>query len=113
MSSHATGGGKSTKMDDPRDPGLEVGSTVPPSWKKQSLDPFGSSSMMLGGLTMVTRNPVVAWTTIFIGLWGWLNSHPLRTKDGGTAGQGIIYAVGALIAAYVPRLIITQSAPAS
>jgi len=101
----------SKNRDDPRDASLEVEATPPPSWK-QSVDGLGSSSMMLGGLTMVTRNPIVAWLTMAIGLWGWLNAHPLRTKDGGNAGQGMIFAAGALIAAYFPRLIV-QPTPLS
>ncbi|KAF8311931.1 uncharacterized protein EI90DRAFT_3095025 [Cantharellus anzutake] len=69
--------------------------------------------MLLGGVTMMTRSPIVAWTTLAVGLWGYLNSHPLRTKDGGNSVQGMIFAIGAIISAYVPRFILQPQLPAS
>ncbi|KAF8314028.1 hypothetical protein DL93DRAFT_2080511 [Clavulina sp. PMI_390] len=94
--------------DDPRDASLSEPSTLPPHWRQEAsiADVFASSSMMLGGLTMVTRNPFVGWFTLLFGLWFWLNSQPLRTKESASnPGQGTLIAAVALIASYFPQFV--------
>ncbi|KAI9513440.1 hypothetical protein F5148DRAFT_1155753 [Russula earlei] len=44
--------------------------------------------MFLAGLIMVTRNRILAWPSLLLGLSAWINQHPLRTKEGGTPPIG-------------------------
>ncbi|CAE6371241.1 unnamed protein product [Rhizoctonia solani] len=91
--------------NDPRAPQLEEPFRLPKTYT-ESLDAVTSFSMLMAGGTLLTRNPYGAWAAMFVAVSGFLNQHPLRTKDGGQTWSSIIFALGALITIYMPRLII-------
>ncbi|KAG8732850.1 hypothetical protein FRC11_010562, partial [Ceratobasidium sp. 423] len=49
-----------------------------------------SFSMLMAGGTLLTRNPYGAWTAMFVAVSGFMNQHPLRTKDGGQTWSSIM-----------------------
>ncbi|CAE6429891.1 unnamed protein product [Rhizoctonia solani] len=98
--------------NDPRAPELEEPFRLPKTYT-ESLDAVTSFSMLMAGATLLTRNPYGAWTAMFVAVSGFLNQHPLRTKDGGQSWSSIIFAFGVLITIYMPRLIIQPAVQAA
>jgi len=94
-------------VNDPRDSSLETKVTFPKSWRQEEADPLGSSNMMLSGLIMVTRNRMLAWPAFLVGFTSYINQHPLRSKEGGKGLSSILVAVFAVLAAYMPMILIT------
>lgn len=93
--------------NDPRDASLETRVTFPKSWSREEADALGSSNMMLSGLNIVTRNRLLAWPGLLLAISGAINQHPLRTREG-TVGIGSFwFAVFALIASYLPMILIS------
>ncbi|KAK7042377.1 hypothetical protein R3P38DRAFT_2890147 [Favolaschia claudopus] len=101
----------SKALDDPRDASLETKYCVPGTWYSENFDGIGTSGMFLSGLIMVTRNRYIAWPSVLFGISSAINVHPLRAKDGG-GGAGtlsnLLLCFGALIAAYLPMLMISN-----
>ncbi|KIM24841.1 hypothetical protein M408DRAFT_331514 [Serendipita vermifera MAFF 305830] len=97
--------------DDPRDPTLEVRISKPKTWVEDS-DAVGSFSMILAGATMVTRNRQLAWPSVAVALAGWVNQHPLRTKEGGSGIGPILFAFGALATSYLPMMVLQTTSSA-
>ncbi|KAF9653681.1 hypothetical protein BDM02DRAFT_3107651 [Thelephora ganbajun] len=93
--------------NDPRDASLETRVTFPKSWNRDEADALGSSNMMLSGLILITRNRLLAWPALLLAISGAVNQHPLRTKDGSTGITGLWFAISALIASYVPMILVT------
>ncbi|CCA72125.1 hypothetical protein PIIN_06061 [Serendipita indica DSM 11827] len=94
--------------DDPRDASLEVKLTRPQTWTETTdfISPF---SMLFAGITMLTRNRQLAWPALAIALSGWVNGHPLRTKEGGAGVGPFLFALGALFSTYLPTMMLQQS----
>ncbi|CAE6477633.1 unnamed protein product [Rhizoctonia solani] len=97
---------------DPRAPELEEPFRLPKTYT-ESLDAVTSFSMLMAGGTLLTRNPYGAWAAMFVAVSGFMNQHPLRTKDGGQSWSSIIFAFGALVTIYMPRLIIQPAVQAA
>ncbi|GJJ14696.1 hypothetical protein Clacol_008963 [Clathrus columnatus] len=97
---------------DPRDPSLEVPLTLPKSWTKDN-EGLAALSMLLSGGVMVTRNRYFAWPALIFALSGYINTRPLRTKEGGQGLSGIAFALAAMLAAYLPYLILPVVPPGS
>ncbi|KAI0251825.1 hypothetical protein BJV78DRAFT_1125425 [Lactifluus subvellereus] len=97
---------------DPRDSSLETRFIIPQTWSSQdNVDGLATSGMFLAGLIMVTRNRILAWPSLILGLSAWFNQHPLRTKETGTPPiSNLILACFALVAAYLPLLLRTAPA---
>ncbi|KAN0107771.1 hypothetical protein V8E52_009860 [Russula decolorans] len=93
--------------NDPRDHSLESSFTIPQAWRAQdNLDGLATSGMFLAGLIMVTRNRILAWPSLLLGLSAWINQHPLRTREGTTPPIGnLMFAVTALVASYLPYVL--------
>ncbi|KAI0052377.1 hypothetical protein FA95DRAFT_1483745 [Auriscalpium vulgare] len=99
-------------QDDPRDSSLETKFAPPQTWKQESADGLATSGMFLAGLIMVTRNRILAWPSLILGVSAFINQHPLRTKEGSTPPIGnLMLATFALVASYLP-LILKPSSPA-
>ncbi|KAI0767427.1 hypothetical protein C8Q74DRAFT_1370216 [Fomes fomentarius] len=93
--------------DDPRDSQGEVKLSLPETWQVESVDALGSSMMFISGLIMVTRNRYLAWPALLLSINSVVNQHPLRTKEGGSGTASVIaIGVGALIASYLPLIMI-------
>ncbi|EJF61686.1 hypothetical protein BD309DRAFT_1082237 [Dichomitus squalens] len=100
--------------DDPRDPSAEVKLTLPDTWQVESMDPLGSSMMFVSGLIMVTRNRYLAWPSLLLSINSVTNSHPLRVKEGAQTGLSVIMlGIGALLASYLPLIMITPKPAAA
>ncbi|CAE6431370.1 unnamed protein product [Rhizoctonia solani] len=97
---------------DPRAPELEEPFRLPKTYT-ESLDAVTSLSMLMAGVTLLTRNMYGAWVAMFVAVSGFMNQHPLRTKDGGQSWSSIIFAFGALVTIYMPRLIIQPAVQAA
>ncbi|CAE6490986.1 hypothetical protein RSOLAG22IIIB_07277 [Rhizoctonia solani] len=97
---------------DPRAPELEEPFRLPKTYT-ESLDAVTSFSMLMAGGTLLTRNLYGAWTAMFVAVSGFMNQHPLRTKDGGQSWSSIIFALGALVTIYMPRMIIQPTLEAT
>ncbi|KAI0301238.1 hypothetical protein BC826DRAFT_904800 [Russula brevipes] len=99
--------------DDPRDPSLESKFTIPQTWSTQdNADGLATSGMFLAGLIMVTRNRILAWPSLLLGLGAWINQHPLRTREGGTPPiANLMLALSALLASYLPLVLKAGSPP--
>ncbi|KAI0372516.1 hypothetical protein BV20DRAFT_964109 [Pilatotrama ljubarskyi] len=97
--------------DDPRDPSAEAPLTLPEKWQTDSLDALSSSMMFVSGLIMVTRNRYLAWPALLLSINSVINQHPLRTKEGGQSNISVILlGIGALIASYLPLILIGPGA---
>ncbi|KAF9255855.1 hypothetical protein L218DRAFT_883157 [Marasmius fiardii PR-910] len=95
--------------DDPRDASLEVKFSVPNTWHEDTTD-LSSTGMMFSGLIMVTRNRYLAWPAVALSLNGWINKHPLRSKDGGGASlSNVSLCIMALVASYLPMFMVTKN----
>jgi len=93
--------------DDPRDKSAEIALTFPETWKLDSPDGMPATVMFVCGLIMVSRNRYLAWPAILIAINGFINQHPLRTKEGSSSPVGtLLMAVGALLSAYVPLVLL-------
>jgi len=92
-------------MDDPRDPSLEVKLSVPKTWK-EAFDAFGSGTMLVAGIVMMTRNPFLAWPAFLFALSGFINQRPHTTKDGGSATNALLFAASGLFITYMPKLFL-------
>ncbi|KAI0689295.1 hypothetical protein BC835DRAFT_1369581 [Cytidiella melzeri] len=103
-----------TVQDDPRDVSAETKMTLPEVWTTDSVDALSTSALFLSGLIMVTRNRWLAWPNLALSLNTLFNQHPLRTK-GDTAGAGTsrMVAVSALIACYLPLVMIQGASTGS
>ncbi|PIL29045.1 hypothetical protein GSI_09093 [Ganoderma sinense ZZ0214-1] len=98
--------------DDPRDASAETKLTLPDTWLVDSMDPLGSSMMFVSGLIMVTRNRYLAWPCLLLSINSVINSHPLRVKEGSQAGVSVIMlGIGALLACYMPLIMIGPKQP--
>jgi len=64
--------------------------------------------MFMAGAVMVTRNRYLGWPAAIMGISSFVNQHPLRTKDGGNAWQGLLMGIGALVTGYLPLFISPQ-----
>ncbi|KAI0634266.1 hypothetical protein C8Q77DRAFT_1110772 [Trametes polyzona] len=96
--------------DDPRDPSAEAPLTLPEKWQTDSLDALSSSMMFVSGLIMVTRNRYLAWPALLLSINSVINQHPLRTKEGAQSNISVIMlGVGALIASYLPLILISPA----
>ncbi|KAJ7481609.1 hypothetical protein FB451DRAFT_997527, partial [Mycena latifolia] len=95
--------------DDPRDASLEVKVTLPETWYRESFDGLSTSGMFLSGLIMVTRNRFLAWPSVLFGVSSTINMHPLRAKDGSTAGSlsSLLLCIMALLASYLPLFMVS------
>ncbi|KAI0772856.1 hypothetical protein BD413DRAFT_473539 [Trametes elegans] len=98
--------------DDPRDPSAEAPLTIPEKWQSDSLascaaDAYLQTVMFVSGLIMVTRNRYLAWPALLLSINSVINQHPLRTKEGGQSNISVILlGIGALVASYLPLLMI-------
>ncbi|KAI0058348.1 hypothetical protein BV25DRAFT_1862110 [Artomyces pyxidatus] len=100
-------------QDDPRDASLAVKFSPPQTWTAESVDGLATSGMFLAGIIMVTRNRILAWPSLILGVNSWINQHPLRTKEGGTPPVGnLALAFFALIASYLPLFLKATAEPA-
>ncbi|KAF8583445.1 hypothetical protein K439DRAFT_1348499 [Ramaria rubella] len=90
---------------DPRDRTLEVPLTMPKAWGKDA-EGLSAISMLLSGGVMVTRNRYLAWPGILVAVAGYINGRPLRQKDGGQGLSGILFAMAAMLSAYLPLLFL-------
>jgi hypothetical protein len=74
------------------------------------VDVAGSGGMFLSGLVFVTKNRCalvrtsyseedilmtaalryIGWGNVLIAMSSWVNSHPMRTKEGGTGGSASV-----------------------
>ncbi|KAH9996298.1 hypothetical protein BJV77DRAFT_988558 [Russula vinacea] len=99
--------------NDPRDSSLESPFTLPQTWRAQdNLDGLATSGMFLAGLIMVTRNRILAWPSLLLGLGAWINQHPLRTREGSTPPIGnLMFSVTAVVASYLPLFL--RAAPSA
>ncbi|KAJ7846313.1 hypothetical protein B0H14DRAFT_933690 [Mycena olivaceomarginata] len=80
----------------------------------RNFDGLSTSGMFLSGLIMVTRNRFLAWPSVLFGISSTINIHPLRAKDGGSAAGRSpvsceILCVGALVTAYLPLFMISNT----
>ncbi|CAE6497107.1 unnamed protein product [Rhizoctonia solani] len=75
--------------NDPRAQELEEPFRLPKTYT-ESLDAVTSLSMLMAGGTLLTRNPYGAWIAVFVAIGGFMNQHPLRTKDGGQSWSSIM-----------------------
>jgi len=96
----------SNHTNDPRDATLETRVTFPKTWQQEDTDTLGSSNMFLSGLIMVTRNRMLSWPALFVGFTAFINQHPLRAKEGKQGYNGILLAVFAVLASYMPMILI-------
>ncbi|EJD02006.1 uncharacterized protein FOMMEDRAFT_109094 [Fomitiporia mediterranea MF3/22] len=101
-----------SSADDPRDASLEVKLTLPNTWTTSVTgNSFSVSSMLLAGAVMVTRNRRVlflAWPAMLLGISGFFNQHPLRSKESGPSWQSLISGVSALIMSYLPMVLVAK-----
>ncbi|KAI0269554.1 hypothetical protein BGY98DRAFT_1014137 [Russula aff. rugulosa BPL654] len=97
--------------NDPRDNTLESSFTLPQTWGAQdNLDGLATGGMFLAGLIMVTRNRILAWPSLLLGLSAWINQHPLRTREGSTPPIGnLMFSFTALVVSYLPYLLRSVS----
>ncbi|KAF8607349.1 hypothetical protein BDV93DRAFT_520219 [Ceratobasidium sp. AG-I] len=98
--------------NDPRAPELEEPFRLPASYT-ESMDAVTSFSMLMAGATLLSRNPYGAWLAVVVALSGFMNQHPMRTKEGGQTWSALIFALGALVTVYMPRLVIQPVAQAA
>ncbi|KAI5898831.1 uncharacterized protein SCHCODRAFT_02613283 [Schizophyllum commune H4-8] len=98
------------KGDDPRDASLETPFRLPHTWYSENGDLFGQAGVMLSGLIAVTRNPYLGWPIALLSLNQYLNSHPMRTKEGSSGLSNVVLCACAVIASYVPMFML-QKAP--
>ncbi|KZV96049.1 hypothetical protein EXIGLDRAFT_765733 [Exidia glandulosa HHB12029] len=94
--------------NDPRDASLEVPLSTPRTWT-MGTDAFGAMTMLMSGMVMVTRNRYLAWPALLVTLVALVNQQPLRTKDGGSALNSVLFAISGLIVTYLPQFIIPPS----
>ncbi|KAL5514853.1 hypothetical protein ACEPAG_2169 [Sanghuangporus baumii] len=97
-----------SSANDPRDPSLEAKLSLPNTWRTSSTDGFSMSSMLLAGAVMVTRNRFLAWPALLLGISGFFNAHPLRSKESGPAWQSLISGISAIILSYLPMILIAR-----
>ncbi|KAG9116826.1 hypothetical protein FRC07_007420 [Ceratobasidium sp. 392] len=97
---------------DPRAPELEEPFRLPKSYTETS-DALTSFSMLMAGATLLTRNLYGAWFALFVSVSGFMNQHPLRTKEGGQTWSALIFSLGALATVYMPRMIIQPAIQAA
>ncbi|THH28984.1 hypothetical protein EUX98_g5200 [Antrodiella citrinella] len=95
--------------DDPRDVSCETKLSFPESWQVEGSDGLSAGVLFTSGLIMVSRNSrFLAWPALLLSINSIINQHPLRTKEGGNSPiSTTILAVCALVASYVPLLMIT------
>ncbi|KAI0356898.1 hypothetical protein OH77DRAFT_1400317 [Trametes cingulata] len=102
--------------DDPRDPSAEAPLTLPEKWQTDSLGISQGTAlavMFVSGLIMVTRNRYLAWPALLLSINSVINQHPLRTKEGGQSNISVIMlGIGALLASYLPLILIGPGAKA-
>ncbi|KAG8751081.1 hypothetical protein FRC14_008149 [Serendipita sp. 396] len=91
--------------DDPRNASLETKLTRPRSWE-DTTDFISAISMFFAGITMLSRNRQFAWPAVAIALSGWVNSHPLRTKEGGQGVGPLLFSLGSLATVYLPLMVL-------
>ncbi|OJT10697.1 hypothetical protein TRAPUB_12790 [Trametes pubescens] len=97
--------------DDPRDPSAEAPLSLPEKWQTDSFDALSSSMMFVSGLIMVTRNRYLAWPSLLLSINSVINQHPLRMKEGAQSSISVIMiGVAALIASYLPLILIGPAA---
>ncbi|THU97490.1 hypothetical protein K435DRAFT_662666 [Dendrothele bispora CBS 962.96] len=100
--------------DDPRDASLERPMRLPNNWYSESGDVFGTAGMFLSGMIMVTRNRYIAWPAILFGIYGVINQHPLRSKEGsGSPWSNLSLCIMALLASYMPMFIVNTRTQAT
>ncbi|KAG8682492.1 hypothetical protein FRC08_014928 [Ceratobasidium sp. 394] len=98
--------------NDPRAPELEEPFRVPKSYT-ESMDAVTSFSMLMAGATLLTRNVYGAWLALFVAVSGFMNQHPLRTKEGGQTWSALVFSIGALFTVYMPRMVIQPALQAA
>ncbi|KAJ7628559.1 hypothetical protein FB45DRAFT_918623 [Roridomyces roridus] len=104
----------SKQVDDPRDASLETRYTKAPTWVGQDFEGLNTSAMFLSGLIMVTRNRYLAWPSLILGISSMINMHPLRAREGSTGSfSSLILSIGALIASYLPMLMVQNVSSAT
>ncbi|KAL1948454.1 hypothetical protein VTO73DRAFT_12529 [Trametes versicolor] len=97
--------------DDPRDASAEAPLSLPEKWQTDSFDALSSSMMFVSGLIMVTRNRYLAWPSLLLSINSVINQHPLRMKEGAQSNISVIMlGIGALIASYLPLILIGPAA---
>ncbi|TFL03899.1 hypothetical protein BDV98DRAFT_563238 [Pterulicium gracile] len=99
--------------DDPRDASLQTRMTLPASWSSKSKSPtemFSTSTMMMSGLIMLSRNRFLAWPSLLFGINSIINAHPARMSDGGGHYSAFFLSLSALFASYLPLFMITKVA---
>ncbi|EKM78433.1 hypothetical protein AGABI1DRAFT_114715 [Agaricus bisporus var. burnettii JB137-S8] len=94
--------------DDPRDSSLEVPLTFPKTWYQEA-ESFSSSGMLISGFIMVTRNRFLAWPALAFSLNSMFNTHPARQKGESGTWSNAMLCASALVASYVPMLIVTKT----
>ncbi|RPD61678.1 hypothetical protein L226DRAFT_570279 [Lentinus tigrinus ALCF2SS1-7] len=98
--------------DDPRDVSAETKLTLPEVWRVDSVDALSSSMMFISGMIMVTRNRYLAWPALLLSVNSVINQHPMRTKEGGQNNISVLMlGFAAIIASYLPLLMITPQKP--
>jgi len=99
-------------QSDPRDPSLEVPLSLPKSWK-QDYEGMAALSMFLSGGVMISRNRYLAWPALLVAIAGYVSARPMRQKDGGQGLSGILFALAAMFAAYLPLFFLPPLPPQS
>ncbi|KAL7408878.1 hypothetical protein BDY24DRAFT_259520 [Mrakia frigida] len=84
-------------------------------------DPIATAAMISAGGALVSKNRILAWPSLLIAIFSFVNSKPLRTSDstvgaGGLQGLGLSisveggstrsFALLSLLSVYVPTFMI-------
>ncbi|EIW53358.1 uncharacterized protein TRAVEDRAFT_133113 [Trametes versicolor FP-101664 SS1] len=97
--------------DDPRDASAEAPLSLPEKWQTDSFGAHLCPLMFVSGLIMVTRNRYLAWPSLLLSINSVINQHPLRMKEGAQSNISVIMlGIGALIASYLPLILIGPAA---
>ncbi|KAI5449645.1 hypothetical protein NCC49_004195 [Naganishia albida] len=87
---------------------------LPRDWVETS-DLFSSSSSVVAGFAMMSRNSMAAWLAIITALLGLFNQRPLtekKTQGGGLSSgaggpwSGLAMGAAALVGTFVPRILV-------
>jgi len=91
--------------DDPRDASKEVPISKPLQWEETS-DPLSSFSILMSGISMVTRSKQIVWPAFAIALTAYTSQHPIRMKEGGNGISPLLFAIAGIIITYLPTMIL-------